>query len=88
MSKLSRWIDKNITHKTATRQAMQAASEQISFYQQQKAAMEAENARINQEREVERARVHEKQIRALRRRFSSSRFLDAPSSLDTKSTLG
>jgi hypothetical protein len=88
MSKLSRWLDKNVTHKTATRESMQAASEQIDFYKQQKENMQAENTRINEERKVENQRIHEKQLRSLRRRYSSSKFLDNSPSTDLNSTLG
>jgi hypothetical protein len=88
MSKLSRWLDKNVTHKTATQESIEAAAEQIDFYKKQKDNMEKENARITEERKVENQRIHEKQLRSLRRRYSSSKFLDNSPSTDLNSTLG
>ena len=88
MSKLSRWIDKNVTHASSTRATMQAAAEQIDFYQKQKDLMQAENAKINEEKKIENQRIHEKQLRTLRRRYSSSRFLDSTPSSNLNSTLG
>lgn len=92
MSQLSKWIDKHITHKTATRnaeaQAMQAANEQISFYKQQKDTLHAENEKLSQQKEVERKRIQEKQIRALRRNFRAPGFLDSATPSGASPTLG
>ncbi len=86
MSKLSKWIDTNVTHKSAAKEQMQAAREQISLYQQQKEQLHTEASRVAAEKDMERQKIHAKQIRALRRNFRSPGFMQA--STDVSQTLG
>jgi chromosome segregation ATPase len=88
MSKLSKWIDKKITHKSAYKEEVGALNEQIATYQQQKDMMHSENEKLAKEKGAEMMRIHEKQIRALRRQFRSPGFLEQPSMGDTSTTLG
>lgn len=95
MSKLSKFIDENVTHSSARRnaenQAMQAAAEQISFYQTQKDELHKENERITAAKEKERKSIAEKQIRALKRHYRAPGFMENPQATSTDagaSTLG
>jgi len=85
MSKLSRWLKKaekaisnTIPHQHSAdrRAANQAVAEQISFYQQQKEQMASESAKIESEREREKQKIAEKQIRSMRRAYRMPGFMD------------
>lgn len=57
---------------------MAAATEQLSFYKNQKDALQKEGARVSAERDTQRQRLHEKQIRSMRRTFRSPGFMEGP----------
>lgn len=87
MSKLSRWVDKYVTHKSAYRQEMEAVNQQLDLYQKEKDRMHAENEKLATEKANEQKLLHEKQIRAMRRKYRAPGFLEQPSG-DTAQTLG
>lgn len=62
-----------IPHQTAAERRMKADA--ISSYYQQKEAALAEQSRLNQAKDAETRRLQEKQIRAMRRRYRSSGFM-------------
>ena len=85
MSKLSKWlrkaekaVSKVIPHQHTKdrRDANRAVSEQVSFYQEQKAAMQKETARLEGERASERAKVGKKQIKSLRSAYRAPGFME------------
>jgi hypothetical protein len=76
MSWLSRFVDKNITHKTERRKAAEAIQSQIDFYQSQKRMADEEVARIRGEEEAEKRRLDEKKVRVLKRKFRNPGFLE------------
>jgi hypothetical protein len=88
MSKLSKWLkgaEKAISnaiphqHSADRRAANQAVSEQISFYQQQKADMAEEKTRVEGERAAEKKKINQKQIKSMRRSYRAPGFLDEAS---------
>ena len=87
MSKLSKGlkkIEKKISniiphaHSAQTRAEMAAAKEQLDYYQQQKETLKKETERADAQREQERKKLHAKQIRTLRRNYSSGGFMEGP----------
>lgn len=75
-------------HSADRRAAMNAAKEQMDYYQQAKQSLHAENERVASERSMEQQKIHEKQIRALRRNFRAPGFLGTGSGENTSDTLG
>lgn len=89
MSKLSSWVDKNITHSSDRKREMQAVNEQINLYKQQQQQLHDENERVAKQKDAERVRLHEKQIRSLRRTFRTPGFLEHPQvAQDSAPTMG
>lgn len=89
MSKLSKWLKKaeraisNVIphqHSADRRAANQAVAEQIDYYQKQKEEMAKESKRVEDERNAEKQKVSEKQIRSARRAYRSPGFMDEASS--------
>jgi len=89
LKKTERGISNLIPHQhSAQRRAeMAATTQQLDLYKSQKDSLAAENARVSSERDVERKKVHEKQIRSMRRSFRSPGFMEGPSS-ETAETTG
>lgn len=85
MSKLSKWLKKAERaisnaiphqHSADRRAANQAVKEQIDYYQKEKEALEKESARVEQEREQERTKVNQKQIKSMRRAYRAPGFME------------
>lgn len=88
MSKLSRWgrkVERSVSniiphqHSADRRAANQAAAEQIDFYQKQKAEMEAETKRTDEERKTEKDRIAQKQIKSMQRAYRAPGFMEEES---------
>jgi hypothetical protein len=85
VSKLSRWLrkaEKAVSnaiphqHSADRRAANQAVKEQIDFYQKQREEMDKESKRIEGERNLEKQRISEKQIRSARRAYRAPGFME------------
>lgn len=89
MSKLSKWLKKQgksvekwvsnhvpHQHSSERRAANQAVAEQISYYQQAKEEMASENKRVDDERNQEKKKIAQKQIRSMRRSYRAPGFMD------------
>ena len=91
MSKISRFIDKNITLRSERKRALQStiesANEQINFFKSQQQLAQDTVNKLQNETNVERRKIQEKQIRQLRRSFRSPGFLEDVST-GIKDTLG
>lgn len=89
LKKAERKISATIPHEhTAQRRAtIAAAKEQLELYKTQKEELKKESERVSSERDQERKRLHEKQIRSMRRSFRSPGFMEGPET-DTKDKLG
>lgn len=74
-------------HSADRRAQMSAVTEQMSLYKTQKDQLHAENERVSQQRASELKKLHEKQIRSMRRRFRAPGFMEGPSS-ENSETLG
>jgi hypothetical protein len=88
MSKLSKWLKKaeraisNVIphqHSADRRAANQAVKEQIDFYQQQKEEMAKESKRVEDERNQQKTKIAEKQIKSARRAYRAPGFMDEAS---------
>lgn len=90
LKKVERAIGGLIPHQSAydKRQSMYAAREQMDLYQQQKQMLQEENERIGKQKDLERQKLHEKQIRALRRNYRSPGFMQQPAQNELSDTLG
>lgn len=66
---------------------MASTKEQLDYYKMQKDELQKESARVSGERDSERKRLHEKQIRSMRRSFRSPGFMEGPNQ-GTAETLG
>lgn len=77
MSGFSKFLDKHFTHKTERRKAGEAINAQIEYYKNEtaKANQILEDAKT--ERENQKKKVQEKQIRSMRSKFRSPGFLDS-----------
>jgi len=62
-----------IPHQSAAEKRMK--TDAINSYYQQKEAAMAEQSKISAAKDLESRRIHEKQIRSMRRRYKSSGFL-------------
>jgi tryptophan 2,3-dioxygenase len=71
-------------HSAAKRAAMASAAEQMSFYQEQKAALRAQSESVAREKDLERQRLQAKQIRSMRRTMSAPGFMDSGAGVDSK----
>jgi hypothetical protein len=87
MSKLSRWVDENVTHKTARREAVEEIAAQRAYYKSQQDLAESELAKATAEEEEQKRRINEKTVRRLRRGHSAPGLMDAPSN-EVKENLG
>ncbi len=85
MSKLSKWLkgaEKAISnaiphqHSADRRAANQAVAEQIDYYQKEKANMETESKRVEEERTAENRKISQQQIKSARRAYRAPGFLD------------
>jgi seryl-tRNA synthetase len=85
MSKLSKWLKKAEQavsnaiphqHSADRRAANQAVSEQIAFYKEQREEMAKESQRVDEERNEQRRKIAEKQIRSARRAYRAPGFMD------------
>ena len=90
LKKVERAIGGLIPHVPAAerRQSMYAAREQMDLYQQQKQMLHDENERVGKQRDLERQKLHEKQIRSLRRAYRSPGFMQQPVQNELSETLG
>lgn len=78
MSKVSKFIDTNITHSSQRKKAMEAVQEQINFYKNQSAMVQKEIDRVKGEEDASKRRLDEKKVRQLRRKYRSPGFLAEP----------
>lgn len=85
MSKLSKWLkgaERAISnaiphqHSADRRAANQAVAEQIDYYQKEKEELAKESKRIEDERNAEKQKISEKQIRGARRAYRAPGFMD------------
>lgn len=79
--KAERWVSERIPHQHSAerRAANQAVSEQIGFYQEQKSLMEKEATAVEQERQEQKRKIAQKQIKSLRSTYRSPGFMDEAS---------
>lgn len=63
-------------HSADRRAANQAVAEQIDFYQKQKAELESESKRVEDERTQEKKKVADKNIKSMRRAYRAPGFMD------------
>lgn len=89
LKKAENWIANKIPHTSEAdkRQAMQAAKEQIDYYQQAKAQLTEQKNENESQKKMERTKINEKEIRARQRQYKRGGFLEAPSAAP-KETLG
>lgn len=82
LKKLEHGISQAIPHQHSAdrRAANEAAKQQIDYYQEQKAALEKETSRVEQERNEQKEKINQKQIRSARRAYRAPGFLDEESS--------
>ncbi len=93
MSRLTKWVDENVTHSSARKKLedanMKAIQDQMDFYNEQKETMHKEADRISREKDIETRKIQEKQIRALRHNFRRPGFMNSqPQTPDVNSQLG
>jgi hypothetical protein len=84
------WLSKawgDVTGKTARKQAAALAQRQMEQFDATKRELKEEEARISEEKKVERGKVEETQLRALRRGYRRPGFLEDVSE-GQKDTLG
>lgn len=89
LKKVERSVGGLIPHVSAAerRQSMYAAREQMELYQEQKRQLQAESERINKAKVIEQRKLHEKQIRSLRRAYRSPGFMQ-PAQNELSDTTG
>lgn len=89
MSKLSKWLknaERAISnaiphqHSADRRAANQAVAEQIDYYKTQKEEIAKESKRVEDERNMEKQRIAQKQIKSARRAYRAPGFMDEASS--------
>lgn len=89
MSKLSRWLKKaekaisNVIphqHSADRRAANQAVKEQIDYYQIQKAEIAKQSQMVEDDRNAQKKKIAEKQIRSAKRAYRAPGFMDEASS--------
>lgn len=80
MSKLSKWVDDNVTHKTAREKQIQMMNDQMETYRKEQKLIQDERGRLKSEKEEEQRRINEKKIRSMRRQYRSPGFLEEPAS--------
>ena len=89
MSKLSKWLKKaeraisNIIphqHSADRRAANQAVAEQIDYYKTQKEEIAKESARVDEDRNAQKNKIGEKQLRTAKRAYRAPGFMDEASS--------
>lgn len=91
--KIGRKIEKAISnviphqHSADRRAANQAVADQIDFYKTQKEEMAKESKRVEDERNTEKSKIAQKQIRSARRAYRAPGFMDEAST-DYNDTLG
>lgn len=80
LKKAEHWISSKIPHTTAAekRQAMQAAKEQINYYQAAKEDLIKSRADTEEQKRTERNKIGEKEIRARNRTYRRAGFLQEP----------
>jgi len=85
MSKLSKFLhkaEKKISnaiphqHSADRRAANEAAAQQIEYYKTAKDTMEKETQRVESEREAEKTKISQKQIRSARRAYRTPGFME------------
>lgn len=67
-------------HSADRRAANEAVAAQIEFYKNQKEELAKESQRVEDERQTEKTKISEKQIRSARRAFRSPGFMEEESS--------
>lgn len=87
MSKLSKFVDKNITHKSAYKSAMKDVKSQMESYATQKESLRKAEEESNLKRSNEERLLREKQIKVMQRSFRRPGFMQASVGDDLKSTL-
>ncbi len=90
LKKAERWIGSKIPHTSAAekRAQMQATKEQMDLYKEQKETLHQAAEDLAKQKETERQKLNEQQIRSLRRNFRrSSGFMGTPEG-QVKDTLG
>lgn len=75
------------THSSEKRAAMNAAKEQIDYYQKAKEDLVKTRTEAENEKSMQRSKINEKQIRARQRLYRRGGFLEAPAS-SPQETLG
>lgn len=96
MSTLSKWLKKaekaisNVIphqHSADRRAANAAMAEQISFYKEQKDMMTKEATRLESERDSEKKKIAQRQIKSMRRAYRAPGFMDSAGN-ELSDTLG
>ena len=82
LKKAEHWIASKIPHTTAAekRQAMQAAKEQIDYYQAAKEDLVKARADTEEQKKTERNKIGEQEIRARNRTYKRAGFMQEPAS--------
>lgn len=94
MSSIFKKIERKISgliphqHSADTRAAMGAAKAQLDYYKSSKEEMQKQSKELSDQKHLEQQKIHEKQIRALRRNFRTPGFLGTDSSAGVSDTLG
>jgi len=90
LKKAERGISKVIphAHSAETRANMYAAREQMNLYQEQKQQLHTAAEAASQQKDAERQKIHQKQIRALRSGYSKRSGLMSSASNEPSDKLG
>lgn len=89
MSKVSRWVDKHVTHSSERRQKLRELNEQIQSYQNLQNKALQDRQKYEAERDAAKRRAEEKEVRARRSRYRMSGFLEnVGSDSGTSDTVG
>ena len=83
LKKAEKYISSKIphVHESEKRASMQAAKEQIDYYRAAKNELGAERAANEAEKQSERAKINEKQIRARKATYRHAGFMETPSTV-------
>lgn len=87
MSKLSKWLDENVTHSTERKENIAAAREQMAFYTEQKNKLTQQENETNAQKAIEQQKINAKQARQLRNKHRSPGFME-PANNGITETLG
>lgn len=88
MSKVSRWVDRHVTHRSERKKYESELRDQMDrAKQQQEEALQARR-KLEAERDAEKKRTQEKEVRAKRSRYRVGGFLQDAGDSDTSDTVG